>query len=348
MKNLFGLLLFTILIGFSACTSTPEPVEEPPVEEEVTNNIYTATPLMSKFTEEIKAKPNDPELYFQRAQLLYDMDSYPETIGDMQKAIALDSVNFLYHHLLADAYLDNLESEKSLAALERTYKMDTTRIQTLLKWSEFLHILKQYDASNSIIDRILRLDNTHPEAFYMLGRNFKETKDTIRAINSFQKVVEEDPDHIDAYQEMGNLFDQMGKPIAVKFFDNALSIDSTSMDALFGKAFYYHKKNDFKNAEKWYKKAGRFHPENADIHFNLGYMLMEQKKYEEAKKKFDIAVSVEPVYPKGYYYRGLTYEYLGKPEQAIVDYKQCTALDVNYTKANEALRRLGENPIGIK
>ncbi|MEO1715223.1 MAG: tetratricopeptide repeat protein, partial [Bacteroidota bacterium] len=272
-------------------------------------------------------------------------EQYELSTGDWEKALSIDSSELFWYHSLADAYLDSYQSKKSLETMYRLVARDSTRIPTLLKLSEFQHILTFYEPSMNTISRILDIDPQNAEGFYMMGRNFEAMCDAARAINAFQEAVEIDPDNIDSYLKLGLLFDARNNPIALQYFNNALRIDSTDFDALFAYGYYYFQRNDLETAIDWYSKAARFHPKNPRVHFNNGFAKMELNRIEAALKDFELAINVDPGYGTAYYYRGLMHETLLDTAAAIKDYRQAGSLINNYTQANDGLFRLGAKPI---
>ncbi len=312
--------------------------------------------LIEKITGQINDSPKDSKLYATRAKLFYDKENYEASIKDIQHALSIDSSVVPYYHLLADAQLDSYQSEEAIATMKKVVARNPDRIGSMLKLSEFQLILKQHEGSFETINQILKKSPKHPEGFYMLGMNFKAIGDTVKAINSLQTTVEEDSEHIDAYIQLGVLFDKIKNPVAIKYFDNVLRIDSTNYEGLFGKAWYYHQRNNLFRAEQWYEKTSRMYPRNSKVHLNNGILQLEilemnankratKKTLKKAFKKFDLAVKVDPGFGLAYYYRGLTHEKLERPKKAISDYRQAAALMQDITRPNKALVALGQKPI---
>ncbi|MEM6724381.1 MAG: tetratricopeptide repeat protein [Bacteroidota bacterium] len=339
----------TLIIGLllSACTPKEQTPDDPTGFQGFgeDTSALTITPEIAQLSQAILKEPSNALLLAQRAQLLYDNEQYEFSAADWEKALSLDSTELFWYHSLADAYLDNYQSKKSLETLYRLAARDTTRIPTLLKLSEFQHILTMFEPSMNTVSRILDLDPQSADGFYMMGRNFEAMGDTARAINAFQEAVEIDPDNIDSYLKLGILFDALKNPISLQYFNNALRIDSTDFDALFAYGYYYFQRNDLEKAIEWYSKAARFHPKNPRVHFNNGFAKMELNRIEEARRDFELAINVEPGYGTAYYYRGLMNETLLDTAAAIQDYRQAATLVNNYTVANDGLFRLGAKPI---
>ncbi len=337
-KSLTVYLLLFFVVLMTACTSNSTTEKEQQGEDVVVQG----TPEIAKISEKIEEDPNNALLYAARGELFYGSEEYTAAIADLQTAIQLDSNNLGYYHLLSDAYFDSNQSKTAIETLEKVINRDSTQINTLLKLGEMQMILRQHETSLATTALVLQQKPLHPEAFYIAGLNFEQMGDTARAVKAFQTTVEEDVDHIDAYRKLGTHFDHYDKPIALKYYDNALRIDSIDMDAMIGKAWFFHKRNKFEEAKKWYEKAAKYHPYNARLHVNNGILHLEMGDNETAYKKFDIAINVDAGYGAAYFYRAMSGELLKKDIQQVVsDYRQAAGLMANPTRANEALTRLG-------
>lgn len=291
-------------------------------------------------TAKIAVAPDDANLYAERAVLYYDKDGYDEAITDMHKAIALDSMNADYYHLLADIYLDYFKSHLAIKTLERATELFPNRIPTLLKLSEFHLIMKMHPESMKMIDRVLRIDPQNAEGFFMSGMNFKEMGDTIRAINSFQSAVELDPDLIDGWISLGKLYATRGDKVAIQYFDNALRIAPENTTAIHAKADYLRDQNDLIGAIELYKKIVVIDPQYETGFYNAGLLYMELDSIEQAYQQFDLTIKASPIHIRAYFYRGLAAELLGNIDDAKADYQQALKLAPGYERAEQALIRL--------
>lgn len=301
------------------------------------------TPAIADISQRIEDDPNNAELYAMRGRLFYEEEQYEAAISDLTNATKRDSLNVAYYHLLADAYFDGNQSKPAIETLQKVVDRDSTLTNTLLKLGEMQMIVRQHEASLKTIALIFNQDQRHPEAFYLGGLNFEQMGDTARAINSFQTVVEENPDHIDAYRKLARHFDKKNNKITLDYYDNALRIDSTDMEALMGKGWYFHQREKFAEAKKYYEKAAKFHALEPGVHFDNGILHLEMKDPKTAYKKFDIAINLEPQYGMAYYYRALASEGMGKNLKVIInDYQQAAALMPDPQRAMAALERLGE------
>lgn len=334
-KYLFHFLIIAITAFYSCGNNSGGSNSTAENNLQLTGNAY-----IDGLSEEISKNSGEPNLYFQRGQAYYEAESYDEAIADLKEAIGLDSTNINYLHLLADIYLDYYKSMEALDIMYRAEKMYPERIPTLLKLSEFQLILKRNRQSIKTIDKILGIDPRHPEAFFMLGLNLKETGDTVKAINAFQTAVENDPDMLDAWLMLGNLYDQLGNPLATRFFENALRVDSINMEAQLGIATHLHKQGKLNEALNAYRSIINKNPMFADAYYNMGLVFLEQENLEEAFNHFNMATETQPAFQQALFYKGLIRESQGKKGEARDFYQQALNIDPTYEDAGYALQRL--------
>ncbi|MFK7809718.1 MAG: tetratricopeptide repeat protein [Saprospiraceae bacterium] len=335
MRKMICLYTLSFLSLFMACNQDANNSTGTTTEISATGN-----PAIDALSNQIVKTPMNPSLYASRAKAYYEAEGYDEAIADLTKAVSLDTMNIDFRHLLADVYLDYYQSRLALKTMEEAAELYPERIPTLLKLSEFQFILQQHTPSLKTVDQILKLDPQLGDAYYMMGRNFREMGDADRAIASLQKAVDFDPDIIEAWAMLGELFGSRDNAIAVRFYDNALSIDSTYVAAYFGKARYFHNRGEIKNAIKEYENVNRFQPQMVDAYYNSGLAYLELDSLDLAYKKFDLSVKMEPTFHMAYYYRGSIAEMQGNMATAKNDYQQTLNLKSDFTRAQEALDRI--------
>lgn len=341
-KYLTAIIAFLFLIMTFGCkddaSSTKTKFRQDAIPSSVAPDVLN--PTISKLDARIKENPNEANLYAERANAYYEQQGYDEAIADITKAISLDSLQVSYHHQLADVYLDYNKSRLALNAMKSAAVIFPKSIPTLLKLSEFQLILKDNESCFRTLAKILEQDPQNAEAFFMMGMNFKDTDDDARAINSFQTAVENDPDLIDGWIELGYLFDSKNNPIATKYYDNALRVDSMNIIALEAKGNHLAFKGKYDEAILMYQKITNIDSRYADAFYNIGLIYMEQNKVKEAHNHFNIAIETDPLLIMAYFYRGKASELQGDISSAKNDYQQVLKMSPNFERAKEALALL--------
>jgi len=290
--------------------------------------------------EDISARPEEPGLYFLRAQKYYQKQRFQEAILDMEKAMSMDSLNPEYYHLLSDVYLDYYNSSGALRMMNRVLALYPERIPSLLKMSELKYILEDYDGSVLIINEIIRIDPQNAEGFFMLGRNFMALKDEVRAIQSFQRAVELDSKLTDAWMYLGELFESRKDPAAIKYYESAVLSDPTSNEALHAKAFYLQNHGKESDAIGLYKQIIVRDKAYTDAYLNSGLLYLDMDSLQQALSQFSLMTANAPTNYLGFYYRGIVYEKLGKRDAARSDYESAYRLNGDDQKVQNALKKL--------
>ncbi len=331
MKYSYALVCSILFFVFFMACGSPAPADA---------DLQKAENPITQINKAIKDSPNNSDLYFKRAQLFYESETYLDAIADLSKAVELDSNRFEYYHLLADVYLDSYKSFDALRVMKSTVERFPDNTSSYLKLAEFQHILKKHRDVFETVDKVLKKDPQNAEAYFMMGLSLKEINETNRAINSFQSAVENNPQLIDAWIILGQMYTELGDPLALKYFDNALLIEPENLDVMHAKAFYLNEQKDTNGALAIYKEMVVKDPKYKEAYLNSGLIYLEMDSLQKAIDNFDILLEVAPLTIAGYYYRGLTKELAGDLEGAKSDFKQALKFSPNYAKAQEGLQRV--------
>ncbi|MEY2949454.1 MAG: tetratricopeptide repeat protein [Saprospiraceae bacterium] len=332
-------VLFCLLVGISIFFGGCKLESNQKLEEVQTESISNSSALaVLKANSAIENDPQNPNLYYERAQLFYDFGSFEEGIKDMEKAIQLDGNQPVFYHLLADLQLDHYQSSLALTTLETAIKKFPDHILTYLKYAEFLYILKQFDSSISILTDLLDKNPDNGEAFFMLGLNYKDSGDTTLAMENFQWAIQNDPDIIDGWIQLGQLNAELQNSTARQYFESGYRIQPQNTELLHAYAFYLQSVNEIEGAQSLFREIVNLDPQYTVAYFNMGLLYLDQKNYEEAINQFTLALATDPVHIESYFFRGISRELKGDKNTAIADYRQALLIDPDFEAAAEALQ----------
>lgn len=340
MITIYKSILFLLLFFFiAACSSSSSDTSN---NDANIDEQFHKDPLINELTGYLKNDPQNAELWVARAQAFYEREGYDEAIYDMAAAMKLDSVNIDYHHLLADIYMDYYKSRLALSTMERIVVLYPKHLPSLLKLAEIQLILTMNEASMRTIGKIMEIDPQNTEALVLFGLNFKETGDTARAITSFQRAVEADPEMTDAWINLAQLRAARNEPAALRFFDAAIQSDETNPLPRMAKADYLWERKKYTAALDLYKEVIQIDNNYANAYYNSGLVYLEMDSIDKAYDNFNITVKMNPLYYKAFYYRGLTSELKGDTAKARADYEHCNKLAPNFDKPKLALEALNK------
>lgn len=336
---IFGIGILLCLF-FTNCETEKKPTASPPSESQLVSS--TGIPAIDKISSEIAKNRNNATLYAARAEAFYKNEAYDEAIADMASAMKIDSVNADFHHLLSDIYLDYYKSRLALQTMERAAALHPKRIPTLLKLAFLQYTLTQHDASMGTINKVMALEPQNAEGFFIRGLNFVDKGNKKAAIQNLQTCVDNDPDHIDGWILLGQIYADDKNPIAAQYFENAIQVDPNSINALQTKASYLHNNDKLDEAMDLYRKITEIDSKYAEAYQSMGVIYFEKDSLKKAYEHFDLSTKVDPTFVIGYYFRGLVAEAMGNLASAKEDYQNVLNFDPNYDKAIEAMERVNK------
>ena len=309
-------------------------------DQEQTSKVVPSVPEIQKVSQLIQANPNSAGLFFQRGQLYYELQKYREALDDLKQALVLDSTWLDAWHLLADIYIDDLQSRKALETMEHTVVIFPDSIRSLLKLSEFQLILRQYNASLETLAKIHSMDRDNADAYFMKGMVLKEVGDTNQAITHFQEATKSNPRLMDAWINLGQLFESRDDSDAIRYLDAGLSVHPDHPLLMHAKAQYLARNGQIELAKATYRRLIDIDPLNAASYYDMGLLFLDQDSTKQARQHFDLAIRINPMLARAYFYRGWTNEILSEIKAARNDYQQAIRLNGNDQDAKDGLERI--------
>jgi len=298
-------------------------------------------PSVKPLSDKIAANPKDPALYFQRGKALHKLMEDSLALNDFKMAVSLDTTKAEYYSAIGDLMFEHKDVANSVVWLKKAIQLNPKDPVVHLKFAKLLIYMDNFPESFTQINEVLRQDPFNPEGYFLKGIIYKNTKDTAKAISSFQTAVQVDPRYRDAMIQLGLLYSNQKNPTAVQYFNNAFALDTTDVMPLYGKGMFYQENNDFEKAKEAYKQCILYNPQYGDAYFNTGWILMHQDSLEKAERQFDHVTRIEPNNAEAYYNRGVCRELQQKKQEAISDYKQAVEFDKSYQEPKDGLKRLG-------
>ena len=165
------------------------------------------------------------------------------------------------------------------------------------------------------------------------------------AIATLQQAIAIDSQSVKAYFLLGNAYakkEQFGE--AEQYFKQALSLDGTQVDARANLGVVYYRQGRLEEAEQTFREVLKQAPDDAEIQYNLGGVLAALNRLEEALTQFEKANRLDPSLPEPYLGLGTIYQRRGEKDKAIQALKEYIKLSQDpawRAQAEQMLRELG-------
>ena len=337
MKKALSILILLAVFAVVSC-SPKEKTEEAVVKKNDSILDKINSPELKAINELLIKETNNDSLYNQRARIYIGLKQFDEALGDVSRAIRIDSTNAKYYVTLADVYFATNKTRLSKETLETTVKKFPDNTEALLKLGELFYLVRQYENAITHINKALKVDENMANAYYLKGSVFKEMGDTSKAISSLQTAIEQDIKFFDAFVDIGILYAARKNPLAFEYYDNALRLKPGNENVLFAKAKLLQDLDKTDEAIAGYKSILTVNKNNENALYNLGAIsLFKKKNANEAIDYFSKAIAVNPQYVEAYFARGASFEILKDINNAKADYNMCLQLKPNYEPAIQAL-----------
>jgi len=291
----------------------------------------------------IEEDPDNPDLYYQRAQYHLGEDNVFSGQVDIEKAIKLDSTQAKFFLLLADFNLVMNKIPEMRTNLNNALRLEPENLDALLKFAEFNLYVEDYPVVFENINKALKINPYLAKGYFLKGMAYMEMKDTVLAISSFQTCVEQDPEYFHAHMQLGSIFAAKNNPICVTYFNNAIRVNPSKPESYYALGFFYQENGNYEEALKCYDNMLMVSPNNAAALYNKGYInLVYLNKYDEAIDYFTQVVKVDPRYADAYYNRGYAYELKKNKAAARQDFENAVRVDEKHELAKQGLERVSK------
>jgi len=270
----------------------------------------------------LKSKPDNAELYNYRATLRENENDFESAIGDLNRAIEVDSLNDQWYLRKANLLFDLERFKESKDVLDNAIFIVPGSVPIMLRKSEIYLITSDLQQCLNWANAALNFDVFNAQAYYLKGMAHKYGRDTVKAVTSFQTAVEQDINHYEAYMQLGNLYAIEKHELAPSYYQNALRINPKSIEAYYGKGLYFQNIGKSNLALKEYKEILKIDSGFPAAYYNMGYVkLIQLEEVDTASVLFNKAFSSDNNYFDALYMIGYCQELKGEKQQARKTYK---------------------------
>ena len=267
--------------------------------------------IIDIYRETIDKAPGFVELYINLGRVYYELKRYDDAICEYKMAIWLDSLNLRAYYYLCQLYEERKDFDNAIETCRRLIELQPHVAEFHCRIAQYLYLKGDVEQAVEHYQTAITL-NQGPQwtsvVAQTLGFIFQENvKNLDAAISAYQNAYSLNPNDIDIYLNLGNVFFEKGAN------DNALTV---------------------------YKKALELSPHSAKLHCNLGYLYWGKGDIEEAVKEYEKAIKYDNTYDIAYNNLGVIYlDDLGRVQKAKELFEQAKRYNPNYALAHYNLAR---------
>ena len=193
------------------------------------------------------------------------------------------------------------------------------------------------DAQNYYL-KVLELDPNYVDAHNNLGVIFQGLGENQKAKKCFEKAIEINPNFADAYNNLGVIFQGLGENQKAKScFEKAIELNPTYAEAYYNIGIIFKGLGEIEKVKECYEKAIELNPNYTDAHYNLGNIFQEVGDLQKAKECFEKAIKINPNVAMIYNNLGIILKELGEYQKAKSCFEKAIEINPNFADAHTNL-----------
>ncbi len=296
--------------------------------------------------------PQNPDAYFNIANVYYNMGLYDEAERKYKKTLELKPGSKPVRHFLQAAQAQMAIQEKNLPKARSLYEeIMSDKPSEPIFYNNFGSLLEKmgdYHGALAAYKEATRLDPTYAISFFNLGYIYDRMMNARRAISYYKKFLEFHPDDKIALNNLGWDYFVIGEnEKAIYYYKKAASLDDHFSYPMNNLGWLYIKTGQYEEAATCYSQVLKKDPKNALAYNDLGYLYFLKGMYDHAivelKKAIKFAKKDDVAYVYAYYHLGLVFHTIGKHERALEAFTHALETDDKYVSAHEKLAELYES-----
>lgn len=327
MKNLFwGLIPVSLLFACSNNEDGPD--------------ALLAQPPFQALTDSIRQAPKNSELYYRRGVLLYQNAQPAYAAQDLRQAWSLQPRE--EYALSMTTLLREKSADSAILFIESALRKLPNSIALQVGLARGYQNKNQGDKALAIVDKILSQYPNQIDALILKSELLQAQGKTKEALESMETAYGYAPADASLGYELAYQYAEAGNSKALQLTDALIKADPTETvaQAHYIKGIYYDKTGAKSEAVKSYDAAIRANYNFMDAYRDKGILFYEGKKYSEALKTFQLALTISPATAEFHYWIGKTQQAMGNKQEAKLAYQRAYGLDKSMTEAKKAADKL--------
>ena len=259
-----------------------------------------------------------------------------------QQAMAVDKPKQQLEYLQQGQFFKqqgNLKAAKK--AYLRAAELQPQRIEIYRELVEICEALQLWSEAARYCRKILELNSSKVEIAPVdiqpksdnltVARSLVRQQKFDRAITYYSRAIQQQPDLLDAYLELGELLTKSKAGFkAIAVYLQGLKHHSNSPELYFNLANLYKSSQQLPQAAICYQKVIRYNPQHAVACHELGEVLSQQQKWSEAITAYRKAIELNPDFSWSYNNLGYALIQLERWSEAIPLYRKAIELNPDF------------------
>jgi tetratricopeptide (TPR) repeat protein len=280
--------------------------------------------------------PGKSDALLIRARALLKLGSLAESESSVRAYLEVHATSADGLYLLGYVLSREARPADSLAAYTHAAQYQPPKAGDLKVVALDYVLLEDYADADKWLTQSVAWAPEDADAWYYLGRTKYNENRFAEAIDAFTTCLKLDPKSVRAEDNLGLSYEALNR------HDEAISAYQTAID---WQADAAHKdaqpylnlgnllteKRKLQEALPYLQKAAALAPQNPKAHEKLGYLYVQLNKLEPAQREFERAVALAPAVSALHFQLGRIYRRTGQAELAKKEFDECAKLNGSHS-----------------
>ncbi len=280
------------------------------------------------------------EAHLKLAQSYKKLKRWNEAAKEYLTAIQLDSTNSLFYDELGKIYFLAKQFFNASRMYQKLSELQPNNLEPNILYMTSLYEIRDYENTIKAADNVIKLDSSNIEAYRFKSfslielKNFTKAEETILQLQRKTKLTAED------YFILGKAqYGQDKKELAIQSYENAVTLDSTLVDAYTDLGAMYMFLRRYDESALAYERKIAVDSFSLSAYLNAAASYVQLKNFEKSRSLLRRAVELRPDYMGSRLRLAQTYAFMDSLEAAKKEYDEVLALigDQSQKYRNELL-----------
>lgn len=184
---------------------------------------------------------------------------------------------------------------EAIADCDRALSIHPGLAQVYINRGIMLWVKDDLDAALADFDRVIKMQPQNAQVYENRGHVLFDKGNLAAALADFEKAISLSPRIAAFYSSRGQVLQAMGQvDRGLADCDHAIAIDQGFARGFYCRATALYARKDFEGALAAFRKTIELDAGLAEAHGNLGFLLLQMGREEEAEKEFAECVRLDP------------------------------------------------------
>lgn len=300
-----------------------------PISMRTCNGLIAAVLTAVMIPPLVSSQPSSGELA--RARALVDNGEIQDAESAVRAFLKQAPNSADGHYLLSYVLFRQQRATDSLAEASAGAKSRAPKADELKIIASDYVLLGAFTDAEKWFRQVTELTPDDGSAWYLLGRTQYNESSFRAAIGSFEHCLSLQARHVEAENNIGLAYRELGENEQAKAaFNTAITWQGDhprDAQPFLNLGVLLLEEQKVEQAGTYLQSAEDLSPQNATVHENLGEMFLKTNKLPEARAEFEKAVELAPESSPLHFKLGRVYKRLGQNDKAQEQFGLCTRLN---------------------